>query len=125
MKREIEILRRRALQAFETSKDMFNRGYYDWSIVMLEQAIQLLLKYYLAREVGYFSKTHELEKLFNEAGQLNGKISELFKENLDAIRVISDSYISGRYLPREYSKEDVAGKFSIFEKLREIIDGER
>ena len=122
MREEVEILKERALQAFDSSKDMFKKGYYDWSIVMLEQALQLLLKYYLARRIGYFSKTHELEKLFREAGNLDGRILEFFLRNLDAIRVVSDSYISGRYLPRRYSKEDVANKFLLFEKLREIVD---
>jgi len=122
MKEEIEILKERALQAFDSSKDMFKKGYYDWSIVMLEQALQLLLKYYLAKELGYFPRTHELEKLFREAGHLNDRILEFFQRNLNAIRVISDSYIAGRYLPRRYSREDVADKFHIFESLKEIAD---
>ena len=112
----------RAEQAFEAAQEMFRRGYHDWAIVMLEQSFQLLLKYYLAREVGYFSKTHNLIQLIEEAGELDGRFLEFLSENRNALEVVSDAYIAGRYLPKRYSAESVEDKFSLYEELLRLVE---
>jgi len=122
MREEIAVFKRRAEEAFDSVQLMMERGYYDWAIVMLEQALQLLVKYYLAKTVGYFSKTHNLRKLLEEAGSLDERFSEFYKKHMDAIEVISDAYISGRYLPRRYTKEEIEGKLDLYRELLEIVE---
>jgi HEPN domain-containing protein len=122
MREEIEIFRKRALEAFEGAKLMFERGFYDWAMVLLEQAIQLLLKYFLALKVGYFSKTHELRKLFEEAALIDKRFWNFYLEYKDKLEVLDEAYISGRYLNKTYPKEDVEDKFMVFEKLLELIN---
>ncbi len=104
---------------------MFRRGYYDWAIVMLEQALQLLIKYYLAREVGYFSKTHNLIDLLKEAGEVDGRFLNYLATFKDSLEVVSDAYISGRYLPRRYDEETVKGKFPLYKELLRIVEDEK
>ncbi len=103
---------------------MFKRGYYDWSIVMIGQSLQLLIKYFLAREVGYFSKTHNLIDLLREAGEIDNRFLEFLEKFRDSVEVVSDAYISGRYLPRRYSQEVVKDKFALYEELLGLVEGE-
>jgi len=122
VREEVEVFKERAQQAFEAAREMFKRGYYDWAIVMVEQSLQLLLKYYLAREVGYFSKTHNLIHLIEEAGELDGRFLEFLSKNRNALEVVSDAYIAGRYLPRRYSAESVEDKFSLYQELLRLVE---
>ena len=46
----------------------------------------------------------------------------VFKRMADKIEVISDAYISGRYLPRRYTKEEVEGKLDLYRELLEIVE---
>jgi len=101
---------------------MFNKGFYDWSLVLLEQAIQLLLKYFLALKIGYFSKTHELRKLFEETRVINEEVWDFYIKYKDKLEVLNEAYISGRYLDKRYTKTDVEDKFEVFTKLLELIE---
>ena len=72
--------------------------------------------------MGYFSKTHNLRKLLEEAGSLDKRFSEFYRKHMDAIEVISDAYISGRYLPRRYTREEVESKLKLYRGLLEIVE---
>jgi len=122
MREEIQIFKKRSEEAFDSIGGMIEKGYYDWAIVMLEQALQLLLKYYLARELGYFSKTHNLRRLFEEAGTVDERFLDFYEKHRDALEVISDAYIAGRYLPKRYSREDVEDKLNLYRELLEIVE---
>ncbi len=52
----------------------------------LEQALQLLLKYILAKEVGYFSKTHSPSVLGEEVRRIYPEIAEVFDRNRRYVR---------------------------------------
>ncbi len=45
----------------------------------------------------------------------------VFKRRAE-IEVISDAYISGRYLPRRYTREEVEGKLDLYRELLEIVE---
>ena len=79
-------------------KKPFWRIGYNWLIFLLEQAIQLLLKYTLALSVGYFSKTHKLTHLFEEVFTVYPRLERFYLENRDKIKIIEDSYLLSRYL---------------------------
>ena len=115
MREEIQIFKKRAEEAFDSIGGMLEKGYYNWAIVMLEQALQLFLKYYLARELGYFSKTRNLRKLFEEAGTVDERFLDFCEKHRDA-------YIAGRYLPKRYSREDVEDKLNLYRELIEIVE---
>ncbi len=122
MLEEIKFLKKQSLKAYDLSKRAFEDKNYNWSIFLLEQAIQLLIKYLLALKIGHYSKTHRLSKLFEEISELYPEFYEFYRQNRDKLTVIEDSYILSRYLGKEYKKEDVEDKFELFEKLKRIVE---
>ncbi len=122
VKREILLLKERGLKAYERAKDAFEKGDYDWSIFLLEQSVQLLVKYFLVLKIGYFPKTHRLIGLIEEAGQLDHRFTEFLEAHRDELLVLEDAYINSRYMAREYSKIDVENKFRIFEEILKIVE---
>lgn len=121
MLEEIEFLKRQSMRAYDLSKKAFESGNYNWSMFLLEQAIQLLIKYLLALKVGHYSKTHKLSKLFEEISELYPEFLEFYKQNRDKFTVIEDSYLLSRYLGKEYEKEDVENKFELFKELMKMV----
>lgn len=89
---------------------------------LLEQLIQLLLKYTLALSVGYFSKTHKLTHLFEEVFTVYPEFKRFYLENRDKIKIIEDSYLLSRYLGKDYRKEDVEDKFEVYERLKKLVE---
>ncbi len=65
------------------SRRAFEDGDYNWSIFLLEQAIQLLIKYLLALKIGYYPKTHRPSKLFEELSELYPEFYEFYRQNRD------------------------------------------
>ncbi len=122
MLEEIMFLKRQSLRAYKLSRKAFEDGDYNWSIFLLEQAIQLLIKYLLALKIGHYSKTHRLSKLFEELSELYPEFYEFYRQNRDKFTVVEDSYLLSRYLGKEYEKEDVEDKFELFERLKEMVE---
>jgi len=58
---------------------------------LLEQALQLLIKYFLALKIGCFPRTHSLIRLIEEAGQLEPELVEYLTENRDALMLLEDA----------------------------------
>jgi len=121
MKEEIRVFKERAEGAFELSNKSFGDKNYDWSIFLLEQGCQLLIKYILALKIGYFSKTHSLSRLFEEANEISKDFSKFYDKYREKIAILEDAYINSRYLGKTYKKEDVKDLFLVFEKLLEVI----
>lgn len=122
MKEEIIFLKKQSANAYTLSKKAFIDGDYNWSLFLLEQAIQLLLKYFLALKVGYFTKTHKLSKLFEEATLISNSFGEFYEKNRDKLEIIEESYLLARYLGKEYKRKDVENKFEIYESLKELVE---
>jgi len=105
---EVKILRKRARAFLKTAETAYQDGEYDLTVYLCEQAIQLHLKSILLEELGDYPRTHSLTYLF----QLLQKIEELrnlydvYQNNKRLVAFLEDAYITTRYLPREYSKEE-------------------
>ncbi len=121
MKEEIRILKERAIAAHRRALEAFNKGDYDWAVFLLEQSLQLLVKYFLALKIGYFPRTYSLSRLLEESGELDQSFSLFLEKNRVAISFLEDAYISSRYLPRRYSRAEVEDKFVLFEELLGIV----
>ena len=119
MKEEILIFKKRAEAFEEEAKEDFKKGKFDLAAFHIEQSFQLYLKYILAKEIGYFPKTHSLEKLFSELSKINEKFWKFYKENEIILKDIEDAYILARYFPRKYSKEEVEEMVKVLEKFKE------
>ena len=106
-KREVEFLRRRALEFLEAAQDDLRAGRTDLAAFHAEQALQLALKYLLARDFGSYPHTHDLRALFELIREHTPEIWDFYTENKYAIEIMIDAYIGARYLPREYRRDIV------------------
>jgi len=113
-KKLFNLLIRRAKKLYKDSLRNYKERFYDLALVYLEQALRLFLKAILLKKFGDFPKTHKIRELLNLLG------FELSEEDVLIVNLLEDVYIGGRYLEKEYSKEEyeIALKFvkKIFKK---------
>ncbi|ACB39450.1 HEPN domain-containing protein [Pyrobaculum neutrophilum] len=114
---EVEILRERAFAFLEAAEDDLRAGRVDIAAFHCEQAVQLALKYVLAREAGYFPHTHSLRRLFEEAREVRPDLWDLYVEHRYAFEVMEDAYIGARYLPRRYARDVAEGLLEVAKEL--------
>lgn len=82
----------------------FELEMYNLTLFHCEQAIQLYLKYLLAKRMGDYPKTHKIWELLADVGKVTGKPLNIPNMMLD---LLEEAYIASRYLPKEYSRETV------------------
>jgi len=60
-------------------------------------------------KTGDFPKTHYLDKLFNELKEVykQKEIVKFYKKHSLEFKVLEDAYITSRYLPKEFTKDEV------------------
>jgi len=123
MKKEIEILLRRAEGFVKDSLEDLNRGDYDLAMFHLEQACQLMIKAKILDLVGYYEKTHSLRKLLSDLSNVfrKDKIEEFISKNWASLRNLEFACITSRYLPEEFKKEEVVEALELYKKLKEIL----
>lgn len=86
--------------------------------------MQLYLKHLLYRRLGDFPKTHSSTELFKQVIKAydSPATAQFYRENLEMVALLEESYISSRYLPKTYGK-DVADKAIAFSsKLKEVFE---
>lgn len=88
-------------KAEESLKD----GEYNFAMFFAEQAIQLMLKYLIAKKFGEFPKTHNLKTLFYLTD--DEMLIKFYEDNIDILREPELSYVASRYFDVDYS-EDIA-----------------
>ncbi|MCQ5337618.1 MAG: HEPN domain-containing protein [Candidatus Methanomethylicia archaeon] len=115
--KEAELLRKRAEAFLKNALYLINENEADLAMFNFEQYCQLILKYKLLIIKGTYPRTHSLRQLIKELSEINPKIAILIEDikNLHYIARLEESYISSRYLPFEYTIEEVKdiGKFVI------------
>lgn len=126
--KNVDFLKRRAKEFWERAKEDFREKRYNLTALDVEQAIQLWIKYLIFIKAGDFPKTYYLNRLFHELSQVYdcNEIFEFYKKHPLEVRSIEDAYITSRYLPREFTEEEVENilKFAetIFKFLEEKIN---
>jgi len=119
--KEAELLRKRAEAFLKNALYLINENEADLAMFNFEQYCQLILKYKLLIIKGTYPRTHSLRQLIKELSEINPKIAILIEDikNLHYIARLEESYISSRYLPFEYTIEEVKdiGKFEVFKPL--------
>jgi len=105
---EVRVLRERALAFQRRARESFNSGDYDLTAFLSEQAVQLYLKSILLEELGDYPRTHSISYLFSLISKIQKykDMGKFFEERKKIFRLMEDSYISSRYLPREFTKEE-------------------
>ena len=119
---EIEFIRKRAEDFLRTSKYHFKERMYHLVAFDLEQALQLYLKYFLFLKTKHYPPTHSLKELLRLVGKaynVKKEVSKLISNHIHLINDLEEAYISSRYLPAEFTKEQVKNMAQfVFEVIR-------
>ena len=125
---EAEILSRRAEGFLRNAMRLIDEGQADLAVFNLEQYCQLVLKYKLLITKGTCVRTHSLRRLIRELGDVDPKVSTLISDvrNLHYIARLEESYVASRYLPIEYTVEEVKdiAKF-VLEVFKPLVESAR
>jgi HEPN domain-containing protein len=123
-KEEIEKLFERSRKFKDAAEFHFSRGDYDLAVFNIEQSLQLFLKAKLLEKGAEFPKTHTLRKLFLLLGKVLDK-SEEFKSFADRkileFSSLEDSYVTARYFPRDFEKEEAVRLLEFAREVEELI----
>ncbi len=103
-----EFLKKRAKEFWQRAEEDFEKSRFNLAALDIEQAIQLWLKYLIYLKAGDFPKTHYFDSLLKEISEIYGQseILQFYEKYALQFRTLEDSYISSRYLPREFNKEE-------------------
>lgn len=107
--REVNLIRNRALRMLNSAKKNLNDGDYDIAAFMADQAVQLYLKPGILELTGEMPRTHAVRQLFTIIRAFSAKPNDVdvfASRNRSLLIRLEDTYISSRYLPREYEREE-------------------
>jgi HEPN domain-containing protein len=121
---EIEFLKERGKEFWDVALENIDKGRYNISILHVEQALQLWLKYLIALKAGDFPKHHFLTKLIEEIIDIYRieKLGAFFYDNRLAIGEIEDAYITSRYTMKKFYKEDLEKAIELAVKLIKLLE---
>jgi HEPN domain-containing protein len=114
---EYEALLRRSDGFLETALMQARAGMYDLAVFSLEQSLQLFLKATLLRVGSDYPRTHSVRRLLELLTEVTGRseLRELASRYSVELGALEDAYISSRYIPRIYTKDE-------FERLRAVVE---
>ncbi|MFZ8857440.1 MAG: HEPN domain-containing protein [Candidatus Caldarchaeales archaeon] len=114
---EYEALLKRSDGFLETALMQARAGMYDLAVFSLEQSLQLFLKATLLRVGSDYPRTHSIRRLLELLTEATGRseLRELASRYSVELGALEDAYISSRYIPRIYTKDE-------FERLRAVVE---
>ena len=123
---DVKFLKERAKEFWEEALRDLKEAKYNLAAFHLEQAVQLYIKYLLAKELGEWPRTHYLSELLEKLNEVyeNKKIKEFQKENELFFENLTDAYFTSRYYPRTFSESLVKKLKSYSEKFFILIKKE-
>ena len=106
---KIDFLKKRAESFLRDANFAISEKRWNSVAFHLEQACQFYLKYYLFKKLKDFPKIHDLDELLNELKKVYSRkeIGEFIKENAAVISALNQVYITARYLPIEFTEDQV------------------
>ncbi len=124
---EGEFLRKRAERFLDLGGRLLDEGTLDLAAFNLHQAAELILKYALFRVVGDYPRTHSIKRLLRLLARATGEegIMNFLRENVDRVANLENAYVTSRYLPAEFMREEVenlrAATISIFGLVGRVV----
>lgn len=120
---KIDFLKKRAESFLKDAKFAISEKRWNSAAFHLEQVCQLYLKYYLFKKLKDYPKTHDLDELLVALSKVYQKkeIEKFKKENAAVISALNQAYISARYLPIEFKKDQVSEMEKFTEKLIKFL----
>lgn len=113
---EGEFLRERAEKFLKVGEMLLGEDVLDLAAFHFHQAAELILKYALFRKAGDYPRTHSIRRLIGLLSRSTGDegIMDFLRENIDALSNLENAYMTSRYLPADFYKEEV-------ESMREVV----
>lgn len=123
MDKERDLLKNRAEKFLNYGIESFEKGDYEISAFFLEQAAQLYLKHTLDVLIGDFPKTHQIKRLLQDVIKVSGSkdLKVLATNNPNLIADLESAYITSRYIPATFSKEQVENMLKFVKQLEECL----
>ncbi len=117
---EFKYLLRRSQEFYESAVMQFNRGFYGLAAFSLEQSLQLLLKAKLLECGAGYPRVHGVRRLLSILSEIikgegRDALMEVLRRYSLELALLEDVYITARYVPKEFTAEDVR-------KLRKVVD---
>jgi HEPN domain-containing protein len=119
-----EFLKERAEKFLRNAKNLLKDGDFDLAAFNFEQAAQLFLKYYLFISVGSYPFSHSIEELLLETLKIHPRkeeIESILENQKEILKDLEEAYISSRYLPSSFLKNQVEKMDQFVENLKEIL----
>jgi len=90
-------------------------------LFFVEQAIQLYIKYILAKVLEDYPKTHKLKILFHELSKIDEKAKKFYEDYADVLDLVEEAYITAKYLGKEYSEKSAKKALEMLDKFKEVF----
>jgi HEPN domain-containing protein len=121
---EYEALLRRSDGFLETARMQTRAGLYDLAVFSLEQSLQLFLKATLLRVGADYPRTNSVRRLLELLTEVTGRseLRELASRYSVELGALEDAYISSRYIPRIYTKDEFERLRAVVEKVRSNVE---
>lgn len=125
---EYAYLLKRSQEFYESAMMQFNRGFYGLAAFSLEQSLQLLLKAKLLECGAGYPRVHgvrKLLKLLSEIIEGDGKdvLEEVLRKYSLELALLEDIYITARYVPKEFTADDVRRLKKVVDEVMEAVRG--
>jgi HEPN domain-containing protein len=106
---KVDFLKKRAESFLRDANFAISEKRWNSAAFHLEQTCQFYLKYYLFRKLKDFPKIHDLDMLLAELNKIyyRKEIEKFRKENAAVISALNQAYITSRYLPIEFTEDQV------------------
>jgi len=123
-KEEEKRLLKRSRDFLETAEYQTSKGFYDLATFSLEQTLELILKAKVLAEGVDYPRTHSVRALLEILSELvaeNRKsvIKQVLEKYLLELGMLEDSYITSRYVMREFTKQEAE---KLTKSVKEIIE---
>jgi len=121
---EYEYLLERSRRFLATAELQIDKGFYDLALFSLEQALQLYLKAVVLRLGVDYPRTHSVRKLLELVYKQTGydEVEKFFSNYAIELGVLEDAYITSRYIPREYTKEEAKRLLGVVREVIEVVN---
>ena len=90
-------------------------------LLFAEQAIQLYIKYILAKEIGDYPKTHRISVLFEELSKIAEDAMMFYEKYAEYFDLLEEAFITTRYLGKEYSHKSAEKALKVLEEFKEVF----
>lgn len=117
--REVSLLRDRSLRMLSSARRSLLDKDYDIAAFMADQTVQLYLKSVILELTGEVPRVHAARQLMHILKDLLGEpnpVDDFVRENRSLLIRLEEAYISSRYMPREYEKDEAEELVNFAEK---------